>query len=293
MNKESKNQPDLFARIRALKKLTTTQAKLVELFRNNQNSLAFETLIMLSAKAGVSKASTVRFLIHVLGYRDFAEFQAERQELMENRLESPIMRYLRASDDDPNGENPLIRHIPYTLQAIQHAYNHMDMDIFARIAQILAETERPLYFMGHRTSYGLVFMMYVNLQYIRPRVCMLGDAHSAFPPELLNVGKDDVVFIVSRRRYSRNSLKIAEELKNIGAQLILMTDSEVTPLSHLADIQLVVPQIEPAVFESNAAWTATLEALSLTVADKCRRKDPDYPAGTELILNQHFGFLEN
>ncbi|MCK4509085.1 MAG: MurR/RpiR family transcriptional regulator [Desulfuromonadales bacterium] len=289
MNKKSIDG-DLFSRVRALKKLTPTQFKIVDWFRNNENSLAFENLIALSAKSGVSKASMVRFLIHVLGYRDFAEFQCERQKKMAQRLESPIMCYLNSSDDALGGESTLMQHVPYSLQAIQCAYNFLDITAFTQISNLLAQAERPLYLMGHRTSYALASLAYTNLQYIRPNVHMLGDAHSSFPPEIFNVGKGDIALIISRRRYSQNSLNIARELKNIGTELVLLTDAEVTPLSHLADIQLVVQPPEKVVFESLAAWTVILEAMTLNVADKCRRTNPDYSVRAEKIVSEFFGF---
>ncbi len=288
MNKKSNDKADLFSRIRALQNVTPTQVKIIDWFRVNQNSLAFENLIALSAKAGVSKASMVRFLIHVLGYHDFAEFQLERQGQMEQRLKSPIMRYFDASADD--SETPLIRHIPQSLETIQYAYSCLDVDTFVQITEILAQIDRPIYFIGHHTSYALAFLTYTNLQYIRPNVHMLGGAHSSFPSEMFNVGKGDIALIISRRRYSQNSLKIANELKKIGAELVLVTDAEVTPLSHLADIQLVVSPPEKVIFEGLAAWTVILEAMTLIVADKCRHINPDYSTRTECMLNELLGF---
>ena len=285
-------KPDLFSRIRALGKLTPTQAKMAALFKTNPNILAFENLSALSAKAGVSKASMVRFLIHVLGYQDFAEFQAERQNAMAHSLDSPIMRFLKDSREGGKEQEVLNHHIPYTLQAIQQAYSRLNIEAFNRIAGILTRTRQPLHLMGHRTAYALAYMMYTNLQYLRPRVFLLGGAHTSMPTQILNVEEGDAVLIISRRRYSSSSLEIAKALKDVGATLLLVTDSEIAPLSGLADVQLVVSPPGEEGFESITAWAAILEALTLSVADACRRETPGYSEKTEGLLDTLFGFLE-
>jgi DNA-binding MurR/RpiR family transcriptional regulator len=234
----------------------------------------------------------VRFLIHILGYRDFAQFQAERQAAMADSLDSPIMRFINDSSKTPGDRTVVDTHIPYTLQVVQHAYSRLDMDAFNQIAQILVQTQQPLHLLGHRTAYALAYMMYTNLQYIRPRVFMLGQAHTAMPPEIFNVDKEDAVLIISRRRYSRHSLEIAKEIKQIGATLILVTDSEVAPLSGLADVQLVVSPPGEQDFESITAWAAILEALTLTVAETCRLEEPGYSQKVEKQLDRVFGFLK-
>jgi DNA-binding MurR/RpiR family transcriptional regulator len=106
------------------------------------------------------------------------------------------------------------------------------------------------------------------------------------------VGKEDAVLIISRRRYSRHSLEIAQEIKQIGATLILVTDSEVAPLSGLADVQLVVSPPGEQDFESITAWAAILEALTLTVAETCRLEEPGYSQKVEKQLDRVFGFLK-
>ncbi|WP_024334770.1 MurR/RpiR family transcriptional regulator [Desulfotignum balticum] len=286
-------KPDLFARIRALGKLTRTQTKMVNLFNSSPNLLAFENLSALSQRANVSKASMVRFLIHILGYRDFAEFQTERQDAMALNLDSPIMRFLKDTKQAPEDRAVVDTHIPYTLQAIQQAYGRLDLDSFNRMADILTQTRRPLHLMGHRTAFSLAYMMFINLQYIRPRVFLLGGAHPSMPAQIFNVEKKDVVLAISRRRYSKISLEITRKLKELGTTLLLVTDSEVAPLSGLADVQLVVTPSSQGGFESITAWAAILEALTLTVADACRKAEPGYSQKAEELLDSLFGFLEH
>lgn len=284
LNERTKNRNDFFARIRTLSKLTPSQVKIVNSFHLNQNSLAFENLTVLSRKAGVSKASLDRFLIHVLGYRDFAEFQAEHQEKMENRLDSPITRYLLASGDGLNRDDVLNRHLSFSVQAVQYALKCLNVDAFHKITTLLTQTKRPLHIMGHLTSFSLAFTLYINLQYLRPLVTLLGDECISISVDLLNVAPEHVVFIISRRRYSKNSLEITQHLKKIGAEIILVTDSEIAPLAYLADTLLVIPPPAHCGFESITAWIAILEAMILAVAEECRRKEPDYTAVAERLL---------
>ena len=67
---------DLIDKIRSLKKLTPSEAKIAEYFSRNYAEIVFENVTSISQKTGVSKATVVRF-ISKLGYHKFSAFRNE------------------------------------------------------------------------------------------------------------------------------------------------------------------------------------------------------------------------
>ncbi len=295
MTKRSKAGADLFTRMRALDRLTPTEKKIAYFLDSNPKLPAFDNLTALSAKAGVSKASMVRFLIHRLGYEDFAQFKTERQELLERQLESPIKRYLRHKN---GGEGevapdrpPFHRHFSEVMNHIQAAAAYLRQDTLEQAADRIAQTDRSLFILGQRTSFNLAYLLTTNLHYIRPRVYLMQDGHTSLPTELFNANPGDVAFVISRRRYSRNTHNLTNYMHQQGLSIVLATDSELSPLVSLAEVLLVIPSPENASFESLGAWVAMIESLALMAAERCRHGEKAYAARADEILRQFYGLI--
>jgi DNA-binding MurR/RpiR family transcriptional regulator len=296
MNKRSNGKKNLFARVRALGHLTPIEKKIAVFFEQNPRLLAFDNLTTLSAKAGVSKASMNRFLTHGLGYRDFNQFRAERQQYLEHHLESPIQRYLRSHDiiEEAVGTDHTLsaRYFVEYIQHVQAVATYLNQNTLAEAADKISQTDRSLFVMGQRTSFSLAHMLFTQLQYIRPKVFLMRDEHTSLPTEVFNADAGDVAFIISRRRYSENTNRLTRYLHRIGLSIILATDSEISPLAPLADVLLVLPILESASFESLGAWVMLIEALGLMVADLCREREKNYARRADGVLREFYGIAQ-
>lgn len=295
MTIRAKKPGDLFSRMRALERLTPTEKKIAVFFEKNPKPLAFDNLSALSAKAEVSKASMVRFLIHRLGYEDFAQFKSERQEQLERQLESPIERYLRHQNGGQGqtlpGSAPFQRYFSEVIEHIQAAGTYLEQNTLDRAADAIAQTDRSLFILGQRISFNLAYMLSTNLHYIRPRVFLMRDDHSSLPTEIFNANPGDVAFVISRRRYSRNTHNLTHYLHRQGLSIVLATDSEMSPLASLAEVLLVIPSPETASFESLGAWVAMIESLTLMVAERCRGGEQQYAAKADELVRQFYGLI--
>ena len=67
------DRDNLFYRIRNLEKLTKSEAKIAAYLEDHYPLTAFETIVSISKKAGVGKATVGRFITK-LGYTGFPEF---------------------------------------------------------------------------------------------------------------------------------------------------------------------------------------------------------------------------
>jgi DNA-binding MurR/RpiR family transcriptional regulator len=294
LTKRTKEQTDLFSKIRALERLTPAEKKITVFFENNSKILAFDSLTALSSKAKVSKASMIRFLIHRLGYRDFAEFKAERQEYLEKQLESPINRYFRQQgkgQGSPLVGSPFQGYIKETMDHLQALGASLRQETLELASGMLGRTDRSLFILGQHTSFTLAYMLATNLQYIRPQVFLMKDDHSSMPTELFQARPGDVAFVISRRRYSKNTHNLTRYMHEAGLSIVLATDSETSPLASLAEVLLVIPSSDSARFESLVSWVAMIEMLALMVADRCHDSEKEYAKKADDILKQFYGLV--
>lgn len=293
MNNRSTKSDDFFARVREIGKLTRTESMIVTFFEANINLLAFENLTALSQKAGVGKASMVRFIKHRLGYDDFAQFQDERREFMEQRLDSPVRRYVRdqamTAKSADKQQSAFERHFPEALHHLQLVFENMDPGQIEEVAKYMTRKNSSIFLLGQRTSYSLAHTLYVKLLYVRPNIYLVGGPDSTLPHQIFNASEGDIVFVIHRKRYSQNTYDIAKQLKTKGLDLVLMTDSEVSPLASMADRQIVIPSSKRKDYLGDSAWVAVLESIFLAVADICQAQNSEYTEMVEKSLQKFFG----
>ena len=287
----------LLAKLRSLGRLTPTEQKIAVYFERHLQQLAFDSLAGLSAKAEVSKTSMNRFLMQRLGYNGFSQFKAERQKEIEHRLESPIQRYQRRLDGSwettSTDPTPFQRRITEYMQHIQTVGAYLDQTTLEEAAGAISQTDKSLYVLGQRMSFSLAYVLATNLQYVRSDVFLMRDDHSALPAEIFNTKSGDVLFVISRRRYSENTCRLTRYLRRCGLTIVAFTDSEFSPLVPLADVLLVIPSLESGTFESLGAQVVVIETLALMAADKCRESGKDYFQRAENILTEFFCHLQD
>ena len=260
---------DLIERIRSLDKLTPSESKIADFFSQRFPETVFENVTTISQKTGVSKATVVRFISR-LGYKGFSSFRDQQRQEVVSRLETPIQRYsLKKKQLMEKGEDILGRNISYIMKNLRHTHARTDQETFMKAARMIADPKGNLFIMAQRTSYGLGYLLHVLLGYLRPNTILLDPQASLLPDRLVDVTDKDTLFAITHRRYARLTLQVATAFSNAGAKVLLLTDSEFSPLSPLADLQLVVPSDGLSIFQSFCSAAAVLESLVIAALQFC------------------------
>jgi DNA-binding MurR/RpiR family transcriptional regulator len=242
---------------------------MADFFARQYPETVFENVTSISNKTGVSKATVVRFISR-LGYKRFSEFQEQLRQDVVLRLESPIRRFSLKKKQLMEGEQDVLgQNFSYIMKNLQRTHAQIDQDTFMKVAQMIADPESNLYIMGQRVSYALGYLFQILLRNLRSRTFLLDSQASMLPDLLVDVSGKDMLFVITLRRYARFSLKVAEHFFEQGARVILFTDSEFSPLSHLAHLQLVVPSHGLSTFRSFCATIALLESLIIAALQFC------------------------
>ncbi|MCB2190445.1 MAG: MurR/RpiR family transcriptional regulator [Deltaproteobacteria bacterium] len=260
-------EENLLQRIAQIGKLTRSEAKIADLFQRAYPKIVFESMASIGEKAGVSKATIVRFVQH-LGYEGFADFQDNLKREVAGRLAKPIERYsLRKHLVPGKGGGQLGQHISAVVNNLHETLDRIDPEKFMKAAQMLAFCKGTLYITGHLSSYGLAQNFWHNANFLRERVVLLENEGSTLPNRLSDTKPEDVLLAITHRRYALQTRLTIEYFASIGAKLVAVTDGEMTPISHLTDVLLVAPGGGISIFDSCSAALAVLEALVATMAD--------------------------
>ena len=253
----------LFDRIRQLRSLTRSEAKIVNFINRAHSRIAFEKVTSIAEKADVGKASVVRFVSR-LGFASFKEFQNCVQEEIQDRLEKPIERFLSPAspEDSRNSERGyLARAITQIVKNLHGANERIKPSHFEAARRLLSDTRATLYVAGNLASFGLAYFFWVYARYLRERVHLVDNLGSVLPYQLLDVKARDTLFVVTHHLYSRQSRSIVEFFARQSARIVMLTDTEFNPFSHLAEVVLVAPCESTSLFDSSAALLAVMEAL--------------------------------
>lgn len=248
-------------RIRALGKVTNSEEKIADYIEKNYSLMALETLTSISEHAGVGKATVVRF-ISKLGFESFADFHENVRTELLSRLHSPMEQYsLRKSKIGDEGTDFLSLHTAQVEKNLKETLARIDQKDFNQAAQEMAFSKGKLYVMGQRTSYALANYFWVQMNYFREDIYLLDHSVTSLPQQLMQVGPDDLLFVISHSRYTQDSLQVARWFHKRDAKLVVLTDRENMPMSDIASLQLVAPSESQFLFNSRCASMVVIEAL--------------------------------
>jgi len=260
---------NIFQKIRSLKKMTPSEVKIADYFSRNEAELVFENATSISNSTGVSKATVVRF-ISKLGYKKFGEFTtALRDELVYGGESLPSRYSLKRKHLKNRKEDILGDNFSYIMKNLQNTHARIDPDKFLDVARLLMKQDAHLYITGQRTSYPLAYLFHMLISRIRPDSTLLGPEISMVPDRLSRVCEEDVLLSIFRHPYGKQTRKISQYFAEKNASIILITDSEFSPISELATDQIVVPSEGLSVFNSFTAVTALLESLNIAALKFC------------------------
>ena len=259
-------------RLAKLDHLTRSETKIADFLQRNYPDIAFENTMSISQKVGVSKATVVRFITK-LGYQDFSDFRDGLHQEVRTRLDKPIDRYpLKKKEILDAGADILEKSARIAFRTIQECHSRNSPEIFLEIAKILALSPGSLYLVASLSTFGLAHLFWYYANYIRDGVHLLDNQAGSVANQLFHVKPDDVLFVISHRRYSRLTYQTVESFSRRGGRIVLLVDGEVNPYTNFRPKTLIAPVDSISMFDSSAAFLMIIESL-LAVMTHLLEKD--------------------
>jgi DNA-binding MurR/RpiR family transcriptional regulator len=254
---------DILVRIReAYGEMTPGYQALAQYITDHPHEIAFASAARVATLAGTSAATVVRFS-EFIGFEGYSELQAiARQELQREVNTVSRLERAKSSDEPTSIYESVVRADIANLNAMLTERN---AKTFEQAVQTLSAA-RCIHLVGLRSTHALVTHLEAYLGWIGRSTSVLKPGIGNLPEQLLAIKPGDACICISLRRYTKDTLEIARAAKGRAANLVAITDSELSPLAELAGLSLIVPVKSPAFYESKTAALSLTNALLLGIA---------------------------
>ena len=232
---------------------------------DHYDKAAFMTAKRLGETVDVSESTVVRFAAQ-LGYEGYPEMQKALQEIIRGRLTS--IQRIRASRDQISGRDILGTVMHRDMAAIHNAIEQVDRKSFQQAVDKLLQA-RHIYLLGVRSSAYLAGYLHFYFHLIFPNVTLVQNAATGeIFEQLVRIGPNDVLVGISFPRYSKMAVSAVEFARSRGAEVIAITDSQMSPLYKVAGTSLLVSSDMISFIDSMAAPLSLLNALIAAVGEQ-------------------------
>ena len=195
------------------------------------------------AKEHKTNSSTVTRLAQRLGFDGFPGFQAIfRRQLKEGHhfYSDQVQRFLQtARSTNVTEASTLHRVVQEEWGNVMMTLECYEPDKFARVTNLLIEA-RSIFAVGLRGSYPLAFYLAHYLKMIRDSVFVLGTAGHTLAEDLAALKPGDLLFAVSVKPYTRDTVNACRMAKEKNVTLVTMTDTYSSPLAAETENNLII-----------------------------------------------------
>ena len=245
------------------------QRKVAEYLFHNLDQAILLNSTQIAAKAEVSQATVTRFITG-LGFSGFSKFKRSiaRKLLEDFSTSTRLVESAKALEGRDSLFTDILRGDIENIGALS---SHISEETFKEAVNKLCSA-RTIYILGLRSSYALAFYLAFDLRFFLSSVRLIDLGVGDIPERLRDAGPQDVLVVISFKRYTREVVKITEKVKKKGVFILGITNSELSPIAQLSDMALIAEIRIPAYFESFTAPMSLLNALITAIAIKEREK---------------------
>ena len=254
------------------------QRRIAAFITESYDKAAFMTASRLGKAVGISESTVVRFAVE-LGYDGYPSMQKAMQEMVLNRLTS--VQRIGVTNDRIGNQDVLSMVLQSDADKLRQTNETVSReDFYAAVQAILGA--RRIYILGVRSASVLVNFMgyYMNYMFDNVHIVTTSGASEIFE-KLVNVTQDDVVIAFSFPRYSAATVKGVQYCRSVGAKIIGITNSHLSPLGQISDYVLVAKSDMVSLVDSLVAPLSVVNALIVALA-----------TGREVEMEKTFDTLE-
>ena len=263
----------------SLDDMTRSERQVASYYLAQPNDFAFCTLDAIAGKIDTSTTSVLRFSRRI-GFKGYKDFQQAVQAQISIQPQLPD-KFRRSLD---TGTNLLLQKVARDVQCIQETFAGMDEEQISRALTLVSEAKRVFTF-GSRESYALAHYAYTRLLSVRPDVSVL-QAASGQIESVLSLGEGDACVVFLFHRYTRQTVKLLELLKQQRVSVILVTDPPYEDIAKNAEVLLPCLVDCGGIKNTAVAPVVLMDYLCDAVAAKLGDRSLEYMKNAEALFRQ-------
>ena len=252
------------------------QRRIAGYITESYDKAAFMTASRLGKTVGVSESTVVRFAVE-LGFDGYPEMQKAMQEMVMNRLTS--VQRIEVANDRIGNQDILTKVLQADADKLRQTAETVSRENFQSAVSAILKARR-IYVLGVRSAAPLANFAgyYMNYMFQDIRVITASGAGEMFE-NLVGITPEDVVIAFSFPRYSSATLKAAQFCREVGATVVGITNSHLSPLAANSDYVLIAKSDMVSLVDSLVAPLSVVNALLVALAS-AREKEVQKSLGT-------------
>lgn len=203
--------------------------------------------------------STVTRFLPKIGYKNIREAQNEFRGDIDFLVNSPIDRFQQLKDKHIVGNTLFQEVMNLDFQNIQHTFNNINSDDVQNFIDYAGRTTKSVFIFGERKEFVNTYYLYIQLNALRDNVYLVQS--NDIPEHLSKVAGGDLLILFDFRRYPRIHQQAAEFVKSINGEVIVFTDSPISPSARFAKSVFIVETKGASAFDSYTAVLTLINAL--------------------------------
>lgn len=269
------------------KKLSKSHQKIADYIEKHYDKAVYQTAASLSEAVGVSESTVVRFAV-ALGYEGYPELHHALEETVRHRLTANQRFDMTA---DIREDDVLLTVLKTDMRNIRTTIEEMDQVAFQKAVSMLLNA-RHIYVLGLRSAAPLAQFLGYYLNFIFDNIRVVAAASNDVYEGIIRMGKGDVLIGISFPRYSSRTLEAMRFAKRNNAQVIALTDGEMSPLCQASDVCLSARTDMTSFVDSLAAPLSLINALIVAVGLQKKQELSTHLNKLEGIWSEHRVYLE-
>lgn len=266
--------------------LSKGHRRIAEYIAQHYAQAMFMTAAALGAECGISESTVVRFAT-AMGYEGYPELREALASLVRQRLTSE-QRFAIASNLSEDAVLATVLHNDQ--QNIRKTVEALSQKDFDEVVSRLLGARR-IYVMGLRSAAPLAQFLYLYLHQILEEVVLVQNTLGDVFEEIARIGNQDVLIGISFPRYSSRTLECMRFARQNGAQVIGLTDGDMSPLREVSDVCLCACTDMASFVDSLSAPLSVINALIVSVGLRRREELSVHFKRLEDIWNAHSVYI--
>jgi len=245
--------------IAAAASLPPQQRSIADYMLEHLTAVPFFSVPELARRSGVSEATVVRFAQR-MGYPGFTDLKMELVEMLQNRLGHGT----EAAAEEVAGD--LLASVAnLEITNIGRTVERLDRRHFSETAEMLFAAG-TVYTFGMGVSALLAQLAAYTLLQVGIRTSCLTTNFTSPREQLVGIEAGDLVMVISLPPYSRQSLDILRDARELGIPAIAVVDRATAPAANLVRRALHVRSDNMMFTNAVAAVTVLINALATEIA---------------------------
>lgn len=225
----------------------------------NQTDVATRSLRAVSAASGVSPATLSR-LARSLKFESYEDMRELCRETIGERSLSFSERAEQLKNDPEASHSMLERQAAACIDNISNLAKDLNRERLQEAVASLVEARSVVLF-GAFGSTGIVEYLAYLANYFATNWTLAGRMGASLGAALSTLRHNDVLLIVTKSPYAKKAVRAAEYASEVGATVIIVSDSHTCPAIKFATFPFIVPSDSPQFFSSYAATLSLLETM--------------------------------